>query len=343
MIAKVGRPILAAAAFQAALSAAISGTVHNGTTGKPQANTTVALFKFGQGGMEAADSTKTDAQGNFSFANVPQAPGPKMVRIELDGVTYNKMMPPGTPTEGLSIEVYNASKQQPADVKVSKHMLLFEPAGGQMTVNETMLIKNDGKTAWADPQNGTIRFFLPTGSQGQVEAKGTAPDGLPVPIPTAPTGKPDIYETKFEIKPGETRIDLTYTVPYNSGDEYAGKIATKDENTYLIAPNGITLAGKTKLSDLGTEPRTQAHIYGLTDDAYKIALTGSEAAPPSAPAADQPDTTGQPQIEQIMPRVNGQAKTIIIVALGILGLGFALLYRASDNASAKEAHERGRR
>lgn len=316
--------------------AAVSGTVTNGTTGKPQANTTVTLYKFGQGGMEPADKTTTDASGSFSIAKVPDAPGPKMVRVEIDGVTYNKILTPGTPTEGLAIQVFNASKQ-PNGAKVSKHMLLFEPVNGQMTVNETLLVKNGGKTTWSDPENGTIHFFLPAGANGAVDAKATAPDGMPVPIPTEKTAKPDVYTAKFEIKPGETRFDFTYNVPYKAGDAYAGKIPSEDENTYLIAPSGVTLEGE-GLKDMGTEPRTQARIFGLTSNSYKIKLTGEEAASPSA-GADQPDSAG-PQIEQIMPRVNGQAKTILIVALGILGLGFALLYRASD--SSKETHERGR-
>ena len=49
---------------------------------------------------------------------------------------------------------------------------------------------------------------------------------------------------------------------------------SKDENTYLIVPNGVTMKGE-GLNDLGTEPRTQAHIFGLTGAAYKVQLTGS--------------------------------------------------------------------
>ncbi|HEV2447605.1 MAG TPA: carboxypeptidase-like regulatory domain-containing protein [Candidatus Sulfopaludibacter sp.] len=322
--------------FSVTAFAAVSGTVTNGTTGKPQANTTVTLYKFGQGGMEPADSVKTDAQGSFTFTKDPQTPGPKMVRIEIDGVTYNKMMPPGTPTTGLTIDVYNASKE-PGAAKVSKHMLLFEPAGDQMTVNETLLVSNSGKTTWADPQSGTIRFFMPEGA-ANLDAKGTAPDGMPVPIPTDKTGKANIYAAKFECKPGETRFDLTYTVPYKTGAAYEGKIASDDENSYLIAPNGVTLQGD-GLKDLGTEPRTQAHIYGLADKSYKITLTGAEAAAPSDASADQPDSSG-PQIEEIMPRVYGQKWAILGLALGILALGFVLLYRSQP---AKETHERGSR
>lgn len=321
--------------------AAVSGTVINQTTGKPQADTPVTLYTFGQGGMQPFNTIKTDAQGAFNFPNDPQAPGPKMVRVEIDGVTYNKLMTPGTPTTGITLDVYRASKQ-PGAAKVSKHMLLFEPAGAQMTVNETFLIENKGKTTWSDPSGGTIRFFLPEGA-ANLDAKGTAPDGLPVPIPTDKTGKPNVYAAKFEIKPGETRLDLTYTVPYQTGDTYEGKIESKDDNTYLIAPNGVTLQSTAALSDLGTEPRTQAHIYGLNGASYKIVLTGAEAASAAGDAGDSggDQADSGPPIEQIMPRVYDQKYLILGLALGILALGFVLLYRQSG--TSKEMHERGSR
>jgi hypothetical protein len=94
------------------------------------------------------------------------------------------------------------------------------------------------------------------------------------------------------------------------------------------------------LSDLGTEPRTQAHIYGLKGAAYKIQLTGAEAAPPGAPDTTEQSESSGPQIEQIMPRLYSQAKLILALALGILALGFALLYRTPV---PKESNERGRR
>jgi hypothetical protein len=53
-------------------------------------------------------------------------------------------------------------------------------------------------------------------------------------------------------------------------------------------------------------------------------VTGAVAAAP----ADAADSESGPRIEQIMPRVNGQAKLIVALALGILALGFAILYRA---------------
>ena len=119
--------------------------------------------------------------------------------------------------------------------------------------------------------------------------------------------------------------------------DLTGKVVSKDDNTYLIVPNGVTLKGE-GLNDLGAEPRSQAHIYGLAAAAYKVQLEGDPigGAPTGASGDDQASDEAGPRIEQIMPRVNGQKIPILLTALGILALGFAVLYRASPpNRQAK--------
>ncbi len=314
---------------------AVTGTVTNQTTGKPQAGATVALYRLGtQTGLELIDQAKSDAAGNFTINQTPQ--GPHLIRTAFDGVTYNHMLPPGRPTTGIPIEVFNASKQ-PGEAKVSKHMILFEPSAGRVAVGETYLFKNEGKTAWNDPDSGTLKFYLPSGASKPL-VNATAPGGMPLGAPVNKTSKPDVLAVDFAIKPGDTRIDVTYTMPYTEGADLAGKVISKDENTYLIVPNGVTLKGD-GLNDLGAEPRTQAHIFGLTGDAYKVQLTGAVAAAPPADTSggDQAASEAGPRIEQIMPRVNSKTVSILIVALGILALGFALLYRASPPAEGWQA------
>ena len=334
-------PVFLAVVLATSAFAAVTGTVINKTTGKPQAGATVALNKLGQQlGIEMIDQAKSGADGSFSINQDISGGGtPYLIRTAYDGVTYNLMLRPGSATTGLTVEVYNASKQ-PGAAKVTKHMVLFQPAGGQMTINETYLFENSGQTAWNDPGNGTLHFFLPTAAEGKMQAEVTGPGSMPIGAPFAKTSKPDVYEIDYPVKPGETRFDLTYQVPYTDGTPYAGKIVTKDDNTYLIVPNGVNIAGE-GLNDLGQEPKTQAHLFGFSGAAYNIQLTGSAAAAPAASDTDA-DTSGRPGLEQIMPRLYTKTIPILAAAFGILALGFALLYRANGTVPARESNERGR-
>jgi len=313
--------------------AAVTGTVINRTTGQPQAGITVSLLRMGQAGPEPAGDVKADAQGKFSLDQ--RVEGLTLLRATLDGVTYNKMLPPGQPTQGVTLDIYNASTL-PGDAKVSKHMLLFQPQGKEVVVNEAYIVTNDGKTAWNDPAGGTIHLYLPKGAS-KVEVNATPPAGMPLKAAPQKTKTPEVYKLDFAIRPGETRVDMSYSVPYTEGMPYAGKIVSGDENTYLIVPEGISMKGD-HLSDLGPEPNTKAHIYGLEGTDYSVVFTGTVAPANENAPADADSSAGQPQVEQIMPRLYSKLNLILPLALGILALGFVLLYRAP----VKETHERGR-
>src|SRR5262249_375184 len=252
-----------------------------------------------------------------------------------DGVSYNKVVVPGTPTDGLTLDIYNASKQ-PGESKVAKHMILFQPSGQELVVNEAYIVSNNGKTAWNDPVDGTLHFFVPEAAKDSIHASATPPGGQPLRQPAEKVGRSDIYKLNFAMRPGETRVDLDYKLPYTEGAPYSGKVVSGDDNTYLIIPNGVTIKGD-NLADLGQEPRTQAHIFGLKGTSYEVQFTG--AAAPQAAEDSSGSQDGQPPVQQIMPRLYDKAKLILALAFGILALGFVLLYRMP----AKEANERGRR
>ncbi len=321
--------------------AAVSGTVLNGTTGKAQSGATVDLYKLDQNGLTQVGEAKTDAQGAFSIGQDVQG-GPALLRSTLDGVTYNLLITPGAPSAGVTLKVFSASRE-PGAAKVAKHMLLFQPSGGQMRIDETFLVNNSGNTSWNDPGKGTVHFYLPAAAAGKAEVSATEPGGMPITAELV-KGASDAG-IDFPIKPGETRIDVSYSVPYTEGAWYQGRIASKDQDTYLIAPNGVQLEGA-GLNDLGPEPKTQAHIYGLPATAYKIKVTGTplvaaESGAGASGDSSEAEDTG-PQVETVLPHVFGQAKLILALALGVLALGFAILYRAGSGPQGKETNERRR-
>jgi hypothetical protein len=330
--------------------AAVEGVVTNRTVNKPQAGATVALYKLGGAGMEAAGQAKTDALGKFTIEQEVQ--GPHLLQSVFEGVTYNHMLPPGSPTTGLKLDVFAASRKQPPAVKIAQHMLLFEPGEGKLAVSETYIFNNDGALTWNNPDGGTLQFFLPPSAKGAVQVNATAPQGMPVRRAADSVGRGDTYKLDFAIKPGETRIDLAYVVPY-SGGPYKGRLVMKDEATRVVAPAGVTVKGE-GLTPMGPEPRTQAMIFDLKRPDYELEFqgTGSLRAAQGGQGGEQAGEGGGeqessgPSIEQILPRINSSALLILGLAFGILALGFVLLYRAREGApaeAAKEANERRRR
>lgn len=331
---------------------AVDGTVVNKTTGKPQPGATVTLYQLAQAeGMNSIESVKSDGQGKFKITQDVQ--GPRLIQAAFDGVTYNHMLPPGAPATGITVDVYNASSQ-PGAAAVAQHMMLFEPSGGQMMVSESYIWRNDGKTTYNDPDGGTLKFYLSESAKGVVQVNATAPQGMPIQRAAEKTAKPGVYKIDFPIKPGETRIDLTYMVP--ASGSFEGKILYKGGPTRLVAPVGVTLKGDA-IESVGQEPRTQATIYNVKGTSFHIQIEGSGSLRAAAESAASEDAG--PSIEQIMPKVfagiDGSAgivqklasvKWILLLSFGVLALGFLLLYRAqppAEQPAPKEANERRRR
>ena len=314
--------------------AAMDGTVMNGTTGKPQPGATVTLYKVGGNGPEAVQSVKSDAEGKFAITQ--DIPGPRLLQAAFDGVTYNKMVPPGMPASGLMIEVYK-SVPKPGDARVDQHIVVLEPAAdGRMTVSESYVWANNGKTTFNDPENGTLQFYLPPAANGEVTVNVLAPQGMPIRRAPDKTAAPDVYKVDFPIKPGESRVDLTYAMNFTSPGEFVDKVLYHGGPTRFFVPPGVTLSGE-GLQSLGTGPMN-ASVYSTEATSIRAQVTGTGSL---RGQQEQNAGGGEGQMSQIMPKVYGAAdpkagfrgaiggvKWILVLTLAILSLGFTLLYRA---------------
>ena len=340
--------IAAACAFLAvsiaagAAHAAVDGIVTNVTTGKPQGGATVTLFQPTQQGPQFIDSVKTDAAGKFTMTKeVPAGspPGPLLLQAVYDGVQYNQMLTPGTPTTGVDIPVYQSSKQ-PGGAKISQHVMLIEPNGGTMGVAESYIFDNDGKTTWNNPETGTLQFMLPAAAGGKVEINVLAPGGLPIRRAADPAGKPNTFKVDFPIKPGQSEIRMEWQMPFTSPGVFEDAILAKGApDLKLLAPVGVTLTGE-GITSLGREPTTGATIYNVPGAKFALNVEGSGTL--KTAAADGEDN-GSPRVSENMPQLYGltlatgdpiapflAVKWVVISILGMLAIGFALLYRKGN-------------
>ena len=310
--------------------AAINGTVTNRTTGKPQPGTTVTLYKLGEAGIESMETVKSDAEGKFTIKM--ELPGPRLLQSAYDGVTYNHMLPPGAPTTDVKLSVYDASKQ-PGEAKVSQHMVLFEPSGTELAVSESYVWENGGKTSFYDPKAG-IRIYVPAAAAKSLIINATAPQGMPIRRAPEKTSTPDVYSVDFPIKPGESAINLTYSMPFTTGP-FEGKTFYKGGPTSLIAPPGVAIKGE-GLEPRGIEPRTQSSIFQVKGTSYKVEISGAGTLQrPQSGESDQ--GSERERVSQILPKVYAKMYWILALSLGILALGFVLLLRAQGPEPAVPA------
>jgi hypothetical protein len=331
----------------ATMFAAVDGTVVNGTTGKPQPGATVTLFQTSNQGPQDLGSVKSDATGKFVIdkdVKPGQGGGPLLLQAVYGGVQYNKVVTPGMPTTGVNIPVFESSKA-PGDAKIEQHMILLEPfAAGQMKVSETYVLKNDGKTTWNDPDKGTLQFALPAAAGGKVEVNVLAPGGMPIRRAPDPGPKPNTYKLDFPVKPGDSRVDMTWAMPFNVPGVFENHVLARGGLIRLVVPAGVTLKGP-GLDLLGQEPSTQASIYNVKGPDIQVNVEGTGVL--ADPNADQGGDNSAPGLSESLPKLYGLAvgnanlgesilavKWILVTVIGMLALGFALLYLKGDPVSS---------
>lgn len=349
--------------FVSLAHAAVDGTVVNGTTNKPQPNATVTLFQTTQQGPQNLGSVKSDAQGKFAFTQDVQpgqgGGGPLLVQAVYGGVQYNFIITPGSPMSGITVPVYESTKS-PGEAKIDRHFFVLEPSpDGAMQVSEGFLYKNDGKTTWNDPDHGTLQFELPAAAQGKVEVNVVAPGGLPIRRAPDALGKPNQYKLDFPIKPGETRVDLSWSMPFQSPGNFEDHLLSKAGLIQMVAPPGVDIKGP-DVTLLGQEPTTKSNIFGVKGPDVQVRVEGTGLFNTPSDSDNSGGGSGGnlaenfPKLYSLLP-ANATfwdsvlaVKWVLLSILGMLTLGFILLYRKGDPlgpgepATKASTHGRGR-
>ena len=247
------------------LIAAIQGKVINATTGKPAPGTIVTLIKFGGSqGMVPSDEIYTGVSGGFSFDDEVLGSGSQsvhaMLRVEYAGIAYSTMVTPDISPENLEIKVYDIAVGETLPPQMTA--FLFEPTNSRLVINQFFQFSNESipPRTFSDPVNGTLRFDLPPAAQGKVEVRTTGPVGMPLRSSARKINDGNTYVVDYPLKPGNSLVELTYSLPYESGEPYSGRLLYSGLETRFVVPKDVTLEAD-DLDLIGREPSSQASIY----------------------------------------------------------------------------------
>jgi hypothetical protein len=220
----------------AALAAApITGTVTNKTVNKPSAGDEVVLIRLAQG-MQESTRTTTDARGHYSLV-VPDD-GLHLIRVTHDKANYFQPAPAGTTT--VDIEVYNASAHVKGVSTEAVVMRLQTDAGGaNLRVVENFFVKNDSTPPMTQFSNEPFDFHLPEGAVIEGSAAQAA-NGMPVRAAPVPLPEKGLYTFLFPIRPGETRFQVSYSLPYTGKLSIDPGVTGPTDTVAVMMPKSMT-------------------------------------------------------------------------------------------------------
>jgi 5-hydroxyisourate hydrolase-like protein (transthyretin family) len=212
----------------------ITGTVINKTTNKPAAGDDVVLIRLAQG-MQESTHAKTDRNGHFTL-DVPDSDTMHLVRVNHDKANYFQPVPPGT--THLDFEVFTAAaKVDGVAGEADVLKIQSDPGGNNLTVTEMFFLKNESNPPKTQFSDRPFEFDLPAGAVVQASL-ALAPGGMPVRTAPVPLGN-DHYTFIFPIRPGETRFQVSYTVPYKGSFTFTPHPSLPTDTVAIVLPKSM--------------------------------------------------------------------------------------------------------
>ncbi len=328
-------------------AAAITGVAANGTTGKPQSGVAITLIKIGQGMVEIGKAT-TDAQGQFRIdAPPPSGELPYLVRGEFRGVNYHA--PARASAAGgdiaVRVEVFDTTTDR-ATLSLARHQVIVEPRPGRLMVEELYTVNNSSKPPRTYTGSGTAKdtflFTIADGKAEEVQASVSGGSQMPLKQAVLDRGE-SAYALDYPIRPGETRVDVSYRLPYDSSFVFRQRKAkgglSGAPETIVIAPMDLVTLTSPALSFNRKEEKQGAAFYDWKSDTpvtFEIKGTLPELAADGADGG-----AGGDQQEQLATIENPNFVLLagwkILVVLGVaLALGLGHLYRLDVGAKTSK-------
>ena len=220
----------------------ITGTVINGTTGKPAGGDEVTLLSLSQG-MQEVGSTKTDNQGKFTLKAPADQNVPHMVRVTHGGVSYfprgGPLMPGNTRAE---VTVYDGAKKVDGLQQVVEVDRL-QTDGNQLQVIALFAVQNESKPPRTLVDDRTFEFVVPEGAT--IDSGLTrGPGGQPINEQPTEAGAKNRYGFSFPLKPGETQFQVSYHLPYSGQASFSPRPLAPVQHFVVMTAKGMSFAPK---------------------------------------------------------------------------------------------------
>jgi hypothetical protein len=363
-VARAARAVLSASLLTcvlaiAAFAGTVTGTVTNGTTGKPAAGVEMILIQL-QGTMKPVAQTKTDAQGHYSLSNPALGQGPMLIRAVYRGVNYHEPATPGK--DVVDVQVFEPTDKASA-FAVTAHAIILQPDGSDLVVGEEFNVSNKTQppVAYYRP-SGSFLFSMPPDAQFS-DASVVGTSGMPVVQNPLDKGKTE-KAIDYPFRPGDSTVRVAYRIPYPNNHAQlrfvspygADRLAVFAPPSVQVTGEGFTPAGTTQgfsvymrdtvaantpivVSISGTAPPPQQDS-AASDGGGNAGAGGDNSQNPSVNSRiDTGASTPVANLTTLSPRLDSLKWILVAGFAAIFVLGALYVWRQPQTVAAGAADE----
>jgi hypothetical protein len=204
------------------------------------------------------------------------------------------MITPGS--TNIDLEVYDAASTVEG-ISGAADVVKLQAQGSTMQAVELFAIRNASKPPRTLASKATFEFVLPEGAQiDGADAQG--PNGQPISATTTPTKEKNHYTFSYALKPGETRFQVSYHLPYGGQATFTPQLVQSFDHYVLVMPATMKFAAKDakQFQPMTNQPGStvEVSVKAKSGDDLSYTLSGTGEFPeekqtdadsaPSAPA-----------------------------------------------------------
>jgi hypothetical protein len=212
--------------------------------------------------------------GRFSV-KLDDAQAPHLIRAIHEGVPYNRMAPPGT--NSVAVEVYDVAKRV-GGIAVVADIMRIQATRDQITVTRDFGVRNASNPPRAQMNERNLEFYIPDGAR-VIENSGTAITESGIPLKSAPVleDEKNRYSFSFPLRPGVTRFEVTYQLPYRGSADLDPKSIYPLEHFMVMLPKSMQFKAAAssagfKLIHFPNAPDATVQVVSNTTDRQNLAF-----------------------------------------------------------------------
>ena len=251
--------------------ATLTGTVSNKTTNRPDGGDVVVLVGSTESTPEIA-RTRTDAAGRYRI----ELPGTGMylVRVEHQKVAYFAAVPTGSAK--ADVDVYDVATTVEG-LTTEADMRRVETDQQGLHVVENYFVSNNSSPQRTQFGPETYKLYLP--ATAQIESSGAmGPEGMPIASSLVPDTAKGQYTLVFPLRPGRTRFQVSYHLPYSGSYTFQSRVSLPTSNLAIELPKSMEFAADTGTlfqSLNGDDPNTQIFVARNVEPSQSLEFTVS--------------------------------------------------------------------